>query len=244
MALFVASVIFILWLTGLTVDLESTLHGASPVATGLLICTQTFLHTGLFITAHEAMHGNISVNRTVNRTVGQMALWLYAGLDYQRLLANHHQHHRYPATAQDPDFCHYPDSRFWPWYFGFMQRYQSGKQLGRFLVWLAIFFLILKLGSLPLSAFFYFGLLPLTLSSLQLFTFGIFLPHRPSPDGSLNLHRAKSSNWPVLLSFVSCYHFGYHWEHHQYPNISWYDLPKVKAQLPQTKSGLAQRDHT
>ena len=166
MALFVASVIFTLWLTGLTLDFESVLHAVPPLETGLLICAQTFLHTGLFITAHEAMHGNISPNRTVNRTVGQMALWLYAGLDYQPLLVNHHQHHRYPATAQDPDFCHYPSSRFWPWYFSFMQRYQSGKQIWRFLVWLTVFFLIVKLCSLPLSAVFYFGLLPLTLSSL------------------------------------------------------------------------------
>ena len=31
-----------------------------------------------------------------------------------------------------------------------------------------------------------------------------------------------------LVSFVSCYHFGYHWEHHVAPHVPWWRLPEAR----------------
>jgi beta-carotene/zeaxanthin 4-ketolase len=68
-------------------------------------------------------------------------------------------------------------------------------------------------------------ILPLTLSSIQLFIFGTYLPHRQSE--SENTHRAWTIDYPLCLSFLSCYHFGYHWEHHEYPRTPWYRIPAI-----------------
>ncbi|MDQ1141520.1 fatty acid desaturase [Pedobacter agri] len=38
------------------------------------------LYTGLFITAHDAMHGTISSNKTINNFFGYLAVFIYAGV--------------------------------------------------------------------------------------------------------------------------------------------------------------------
>jgi hypothetical protein len=35
------------------------------------------------------------------------------------------------------------------------------------------------------------------------------------------VHNARSSSMPIWLSLLTCYHFGYHWEHHEYPYVPW-----------------------
>ncbi|MEM9809047.1 MAG: fatty acid desaturase [Cyanobacteria bacterium P01_D01_bin.56] len=231
MALLVAVTVISSWATSLTISFRSTaLQDASLLAVALAIPIQTFLHTGLFITGHEAMHGNLSANWRINVAIGYLCLWLYGGLDYQELLDNHRRHHRYPATEKDPDFCHSTSHVFLAWYFSFMQQYLSGKQIKRFFLWLLIVACSLFFFDIPLATLFQFVLIPLIFSSLQLFTFGIYLPHRPSTEYS-DIHRANSNNLPPLLSLIACYHFGYHWEHHQYPNVPWYRLPTLKSEV-------------
>lgn len=69
--------------------------------------------------------------------------------------------------------------------------------------------------------------LPLLLSSLQLFGFGTYLPHRAQRAG-LSRPQATapaSLNLPGWLSLLSCFHFGYHLEHHQNPELAWFALP-------------------
>jgi beta-carotene ketolase (CrtW type) len=79
---------------------------------------------------------------------------------------------------------------------------------------------------IPIANLILFWFLPIVLSSMQLFLFGTYLPHRS--EDSPNSHAAISSNYPLILSFLTCYHFGYHWEHHEYPNLPWYRLPSVR----------------
>jgi beta-carotene ketolase (CrtW type) len=76
---------------------------------------------------------------------------------------------------------------------------------------------------IPLSNIFLFWVIPILISSMQLFTFGIFLPHRQPKES--DRHQAKSSNYSTFWSFIACYHFDYHWEHHEYPYLPWYSLP-------------------
>jgi len=72
-------------------------------------------------------------------------------------------------------------------------------------------------------------ILPLLLSALQLFVVGTVLPHRRA-EACGNRHRAESLALPPWLSLLACYHFGYHWEHHEYPHVPWFGLAGVRRQ--------------
>jgi beta-carotene ketolase (CrtW type) len=75
-----------------------------------------------------------------------------------------------------------------------------------------------------------FALFPSILSSLQLFYFGTFLPHREPKIGYHYPHRSQSHNLPSFWSFMACYHFGYHQEHHEHPDVPWWQLPEIYRQ--------------
>ncbi len=201
----------------------------------LAVLLRTFLHTGVFITAHDAMHGTIVPrHRKLNDLIGSLAAAVYALLPYRRLRAKHWQHHRHPASADDPDFHDGRHSNVLAWYFKFMQGYLDARQRFILLVGMSVLFYGLSLGlHIATANLLWFWILPILLSSVQLFYFGVFLPHRRPVAGYDNCHRASSSGWPVFWSFLSCYNFGYHWEHHEYPDLPWYRLvPLYKRPEP------------
>jgi len=35
---------------------------------------------------------------------------------------------------------------------------------------------------------------------------------------------------PEWLSLLACYHFGYHLEHHQDPQLAWHELPRRRRE--------------
>ncbi|MEM6451493.1 MAG: fatty acid desaturase [Cyanobacteria bacterium P01_D01_bin.105] len=191
-----------------------------------VMTVRAFLHTGLFILAHDAMHGTLMpAYPKVNDWVGQAILRLYSFLSFQQMRDCHNQHHRTPAQSTDPDF--YPGN-FIAWYIHFMRTYIRDGQ-GAVIFWGMSFFFypLLLIFHVPLFNAVLFWLLPQALSSLQLFYFGTYRPHKRPNGGHINAHRATSSNAAPLLSFLSCYHFDYHWEHHQYPHLPWYKLPSA-----------------
>ena len=224
----IASLIILLWISSLIgfVSLEISKLPLILIIMGILL--RSFLHTGLFIIIHEAIHGVISPNRRINDSIGYVTSRLYALQDYQLLAKNHHLHHRHPATEKDPDFDISNPNNPLLWYGNFMKRYQEGKQ-GWVLFWgMTVIFwtsIYLHISAVSLIVFW---VLPILISSWQLFIFGIFLPHRQQKSNNGDRHRAKSTNYSVFWSFVTCYHFGYHWEHHQYPHLPWYRLPKAR----------------
>ena len=230
----IASTILLLWFGTLYFCFQLDLNNLSPALVIIAVCLRTFLHTGVFIIIHESIHGVVSTNCRINRLMGLIAAFLYAWLPYDTIAKNHRQHHLHPATEQDPDFYSADPHNYWLWYASFMKDYQQGKQFW-ILFWgmTVIFFSFIGL-QIPVANIFLFWVIPIILSSLQLFTFGIYLPHRPPKKNSNELnslrdrHRAKSNNHPVFLSFLTCYHFGYHWEHHEYPHLPWYELPLVR----------------
>lgn len=193
------------------------------------VAASTFLYTGLFITAHDAMHGILAPkDRWLNDLLGRLAVFAYALFPYGKLYAAHHEHHRHPASADDPDFHPKGWTGFWPWYFGFMFHYSTPLQFGG----MAAVFHLLWLGlGLPIGNVLVFWVLPAVLSSLQLFYFGTYLPHRElqqADQGYLDAHHARSNAYPEWLSLLTCYHFGYHWEHHQWPFVPWWRLPAAR----------------
>lgn len=186
---------------------------------------QTFLYTGLFITAHDAMHGVVyPQNIKINNSIGRLALWLYALFPYDNLLKKHWLHHHHPASNIDPDFHNGKYKNFYAWYVYFLKGYWNWKQvIGlTLLFYVASYVFHIAENNLTL-----FWIVPSILSSLQLFYFGTFLPHKEPKSGYQNIHRAQSNPLPVFWSFITCYHFGYHEEHHECPHVPWWNLPQI-----------------
>jgi beta-carotene/zeaxanthin 4-ketolase len=200
---------------------------------GFVVLVRAFLHTGLFVIAHDAMHGSLYPNcQVINTTIGRLMLGLYAFLPYNRSYTNHWLHHCHPAEIKDPDFHDGVHSHPILWYLNFMTEYLSFTQFLVFLSgWIGIFWVLIHMGQIPVENIVLFWVLPLILSSMQLFFFGTYLPHRNphhfASHSTINHHRALTIDYPVVLSFLTCYHFGYHWEHHEYPQVPWYQLPAV-----------------
>lgn len=197
----------------------------SWITAPLLVALICWLYVGMFILAHDCMHGSLFPSRPDwNRAIGRVVLILYAGFDFDTLRANHRLHHRHSGTQGDPDFDDAPPHSFWHWYGQFLIEYFSWKQMAFMFVIFISYLFILGADIPNLLAFW---ALPAILSSLQLFTFGTYLPHRPGPTPFADQHRARSSGFGWWASFLSCYHFGYHHEHHLHPAVPWWQLPHV-----------------
>lgn len=217
------AIIFLWFSSGVWLITQS---GLNPWQIALGIAMRTFLHTGLFILAHDSMHGSLVPSHpSLNKYLGQFTVGLYACLSYRRCAHQHQLHHLQPAQHGDPDFHDGVHTHPVHWYFHFLRHYFSLRQfllfLGVVLTTTLIFQHLLNVTYFSLIVFF---LLPLLLSSLQLFIFGTYLPHRQdakpaNPAPLPNLVR-------YLWSLISCYHFGlYHQEHHASPYKPWFRLP-------------------
>jgi beta-carotene ketolase (CrtW type) len=222
------------WTASLILLLRLDLTQLSLVWLLPAIGLQTFLYSGLFITAHDAMHGSlVPQHRGVNHAIGSLMVFLYASFSYQTLLKNHWLHHRYPASDRDPDFHDGQHKNLFSWYFHFVRQYFSWKQL----VILSLSFSILHyIFWVSQANMLLFWVLPSLLSSVQLFYFGTFLPHRESEAGYTSAHRARSHALSPLWSFLTCYHFGYHEEHHESPQTPWWQLPVIRRQRIKQKA--------
>ena len=206
------------------------LPGAVALALSpVLVAVQCWLSVGLFIIAHDAMHGSLAPRRPgVNRFFGRVAVMVYACIWYDGLVQRHFMHHRASGTAGDPDFHEQGDTSFWRWYGSFMTEYLTVAQLAGLVLFSSA---QLALG-VELWRLLTFWALPAILSSLQLFYFGTYLPHRrESEAGFVDGHHARSNGYPWLVSLLTCFHFGYHHEHHLAPTAPWWRLPHVRAAL-------------
>lgn len=195
----------------------------------LLIALQTWLSVGVYIVAHDAIHGSLwPANRKAGDVVGAMAVWLYAGFHYRKIVASHYAHHRHPGSDDDPDFAADSPSQALAWYGLFMRRNFSAVELVGMALRVGVYFL---LGANVENILLLFAL-PGLLSSFQLFYFGTFLPHRHrKKEGATDFadhHRARSNEFGYLTSLLTCFHFGYHYEHHAQPSVPWWQLPKVR----------------
>ncbi|MET0269583.1 MAG: fatty acid desaturase [Sphingomonas sp.] len=195
-----------------------------------LILLQAWLSTGLFIVAHDCMHGSLSPGRAGwNRVVGTMCLSAYAGLSYAALLPKHHAHHAAPGTERDPDFhAHAPD-RALPWFVSFFRNYYTHAQILRITLAASVYML---LGA-SLVNIVAFWAVPALLALTQLFLFGTYLPHRHGTMPFADAHNARSNGLSPFASLMTCFHFGaYHHEHHLSPATPWWRLPSVRRAGP------------
>ena len=196
-----------------------------PVAV-MLVLLQTWLSTGLFIVAHDCMHGSlVPGHRRANEVIGTLCLAAYAGLSFGALLPKHHAHHAAPGSPDDPDF--HPDEprRALPWFIRFFTGYYTHGQILRITLVASIY---LFLGA-SLIDIVVFWAIPALLALVQLFVFGTYLPHRHADEPFADRHHARSNGLGHLGSLITCFHFGgYHHEHHLSPGTPWWRLPTVR----------------
>lgn len=199
---------------------------AEAPALGLLlvVLVQTWLSVGLFIVAHDAMHGSLAPFRpAINMAVGRLALALYAGFSFDRLAPKHFAHHRHSGTEGDPDFDADHPHGVMPWFLTFIRRHFGWREFAIQGVIATVY--VLGFG-VALPNLLLFWALPAMLSAFQLFYFGTYRPHRHEDEPFTDGHRARSQDYPDWLSLLTCFHFGHHHEHHDAPHVPWWKLPR------------------
>jgi beta-carotene/zeaxanthin 4-ketolase len=228
------------WLLSLG-SLLSVAPGQLPwTAVAGTVLLRTLLQTGLFIVGHDAMHRVLLPERQAwNDRLGGLVLALYAALPYGRCRTNHQHHHQHTATAADPDF--HVDSRAGAlgWYLHFMAGYLTLRQMA----WLLGAWGVMAVATGSWLNVLLYCTLPLLLSSLQLFLFGTYLPHRQQRQRLAHQQSQADSlrSGRCGLSLLACFHFGYHREHHDSPHLAWFELPAQhrRARPSRRSPGLA-----
>ena len=225
MGLLIALTVIFLWFAHLFYLLAYCEVSFSSPMILIHIAIQTYLYTGLFITAHDSMHGLVSPNKIINTAIGWLATLLFAALPYSRLLQKHKLHHQFPGEAGDPDY-NIDSQNFWLWWFSFLKNYIIWWQI----IVMAILFNLLKIWYDQWNLVL-FWVMPSILSTFQLFYFGTYRPHRLPHNDEMLPHNARSQKGSHLWAMLSCYFFGYHFEHHESPQTPWWKLYQIKNQF-------------
>jgi beta-carotene ketolase (CrtW type) len=201
---------------------------APLLGVALIIALQTWLSVGLFIVAHDAMHGSLAPFRPrVNLVVGQAALTLYAGFSFAKLAPKHFAHHRHAGTEGDPDFDPDHPRTMLPWFLTFMREHFGWREFAVLAMVTLVYLFALDVSFANLMLFW---ALPAMLSAFQLFYFGTYRPHRHGDEPFADRHRARSEDFPDWLSLLTCFHFGHHHEHHDAPHVPWWRLPRYRRE--------------
>lgn len=235
--LVIAAAIMTGWALVVTLGLGAWYPGAGHLGVDALwVLLETLAYTGMFITAHDAMHGLVAPQHPrLNHVVGALAIGLFAAMPYRALREAHHHHHDHPSTERDPDY-HEGRGGVIGWYLRFVWSYATWRQL----IAMAIAFNVLHHGlGLSLGRLWVFWILPQVLSTVQLFVVGTWLPHREGggPFEGDGPTRARSLRVPRWVSFLACYHFGYHFEHHAWPFVPWWRLPEARRRREASRAG-------
>jgi beta-carotene ketolase (CrtW type) len=225
------ALISVSWLVTLMIGLRLDLHQLHPLVITAWILVRSFLHTGLFILAHDAMHNSLVPGHgVINQRIGRVCLWLYAGLNYDACKRNHQRHHLMPESEADPDFCPPHNRSLLAWLVRFLRNYLNPAQLSRLILVLTVLLLAAQPHqSQPLVTVSVIFLLPLLISTAQLFFVGTYLPHRKEHKQTDHEVSIKSLNLHPFVSLLACYHFGYHREHHSHPKAPWFQLPELRT---------------
>lgn len=224
MGIIIATAVIVLWGWHLSYILISVQLSATNPWMYIHILIQSYLYTGLFITAHDAMHGTISGSGKINAFFGYLSTILFAGLWYPRLKRNHFLHHQDPASEHDPDF-YTKSQNFFRWWAVFMWRYLTW---GQILFMAVAFNILIRLPGLNEGRVILFWVLPAILGTLQLFWVGVYWPHRMPHEPHMGPYKARTQKKNHPWALLSCYFFGYHFEHHKNPGISWWKLYRTK----------------
>lgn len=189
-----------------------------------------WLSVGVFIVSHDAMHGSLVPGRpALNAGIGAVLLFLYAGFAWTKLRDAHFAHHKLAGRKGDPDFDERNPRSFARWYATFFRRYFGWRSLAYVHTVVGIYWLVI---GIPMAQIVLLYGAPALFSSLQLFYFGTYRPHRHLDDGReeqfIDRHNTRSDGFSALASLATCFHFGYHLEHHRRPDVPWWALPAAR----------------
>ena len=222
MGVFIALLVIISWASHLAYMLLLQPVNLLDVWFWVHMLIQTWLFTGLFIAAHDSMHGTISANRKLNNVIGFSATLLFAGMWYPMLIKKHKMHHVNPGTTLDPDY-YTGKQNFFIWWFSFMKSYVTIWQI---LIMAGLFNLgLLFFSEIQLIVLW---IIPSILATFQLFYFGTYLPHRLPHTTEMGIYKSRTLKKNHLWAMLSCYFFGYHYEHHASPQTPWWKLYQTK----------------
>lgn len=177
-----------------------------------IFALQCWLSVGLFSVAHGAMHGSLAPGLAqVTAMVGALLLLICAGFGWQKLRTAHFDHAG--MSAQQPIRISMPAIRstsqhFWAWCRLFLRRHFGWRSMA--CVGTVVLVYLTAFGALLKNIVLLYGL-PAFASSLQLFCFGSYCPHRREGPASA--------------------------DHHRSPSVPWWGLPRQHAQWLQAQSG-------
>jgi beta-carotene ketolase (CrtW type) len=192
-----------------------------------MAAVQCWLSVGVFIVCHDAMHGSlVPGKKRLNASIGAVLLFLYAGFRWNILRGAHFTHHKLSGHAGDPDFDEDHPTSFIAWYWTFFKRYFGWQSLVFVHSVVGLYWFVFDVPFLQI--FVLYGA-PALLSSLQLFYFGTFRPHHhDTAKPFADKHNTRSDAFGTLVSLATCFHFGYHLEHHRRPDVPWWALPGAR----------------
>lgn len=194
------------------------------------------------ILAHEGAHGLISHNKFFNHWLAQVFGFWPLMIDMKVYRSFHNDHHRHTGDeAKDPEYelkdnrYHIPLTR--------RQLYTRfawdlcGRSLGEFFqvvgyfakrgnpFWAISFLAIAGTASLAIGhpEFFFLFMVAMPTSYWAVFRLRIYGEHTDTMD----THRVHLKLWQRLL--FAPHNIWMHWEHHEHPNVPYYELPAVRA---------------
>lgn len=210
------------------------------------------LQHGISILLHDAVHGLLFPNRYANEIIGALLLSYPIGFSFD-YRPTHFSHHKHLGSPGDPDLVNYRDfpatrgrlvrkllidfsglgafMQFVEMNTEFVATKKSRHTLVIALVQGLLFLLFFAAGY-PL-AYFVLWLLPLVTVAKGLAQMRNLAEHlvregRES-SGPGRLRTFKSN--PIERFFIAPLNFNYHAEHHWFPQVPYYNLPKLRAFL-------------
>jgi fatty acid desaturase len=221
----------------------------------LYLLAASALH-GVSLFTHEAVHGTLCSNARWNCTLGALCAWpvLQNFAAYRVLHLRHHEHLGLPG---DPD--HYHNYTHWSWLLFMMNwgrliigypayiiaipilAFRAGRGRERF--WIVfetgsviVLAAIVLMSPIPRGLLVHAWLIPMifinTLVNIRGMSQHTFLEHQ-----SDTILGTRSILTNKMTAFFMC-NENYHLEHHLYPGIPWYNLPRLHQTL---KADLAGR---
>ena len=185
--------------------------------------------TGLFILAHEAIHGTLVPGHPrLGHALGWLFAFAFVFMDYGTLRARHFEHHQRPGREGDPDA--HPSGRFLPHFASFIYRYLR--------IW-QVALLVLAGNAVGQAghtrAMLCAYVVPAIASTLIVFTVGIFLVHHPRLRAlgvADERHRSVGVDLGGAGSLLAILFFNTHWLHHEHPQLNWLQLGLHRSREP------------
>lgn len=208
---------------------------------------------------HEGMHGSLLTNRTASAVLGLFSASAVATYFEMGFAMSHWNHHRFTNQEDDPDVAPVAHLKTWwqrllisRWIYNWLYfRHTLGMAQGRPIpfkfrmaysfeqqvwfarlnfvfsaIWLAFYATIAVWnGQLAL-----FGILAPLTATLFIASIQIYLDHAGLGDGVFENARSRTS-WGMTVLFFGA---NYHLEHHAYPGVPCYRLPRLHRYLRET----------